>query len=138
MYEKYGDGVEFFMVYVREAHPTDGWQVGSNEREEVLFAQPTSLDERVDVAHAMCEQLEIAIPTLVDNMKNTTEKDYSAHPDRLYLVGMDGTIAYKSGRGPWGFKPPELENAIRKTLGLEVEESTPDEAPARRRRRAAR
>lgn len=138
MYEKYRDDVEFFVVYVKEAHPTDGWQLGINERDKVLFAQPTTIDQRVDVAHAMCQELKISIPTLIDNIENTTEKSYSAHPDRLYLVGVDGRIAYKSGRGPWGFKPRELEKEIRRTLGLEAEDAESDPpAKSRSRRRAA-
>ena len=39
-------------------------------------------------------------------------KTYGAHPDRLYLVGRDGKIAYTGGRGPTGFRPDELEEAI--------------------------
>ena len=39
-----------------------------------------------------------------------------ALPDRLYLVGKDGKITYAGGRGPRGFKPDELEDAIREEL----------------------
>ena len=50
-------------------------------------------------------------------MDNTTDLAYSALPDRLYLIGKDGTIAYKSGRGPMGFRPDEFEVAIKEYLG---------------------
>ncbi len=116
MYEKYGEEVEFFVVYVREAHPTDGWQVGVNSRDKVLFAQPKTLDERIDVAHSMCEQLKMSIPTLIDNMEDTTEKNYQAHPDRLYLVGKDGKSAFQGAPGPVGFRPEVLEEALVKEL----------------------
>jgi alkylhydroperoxidase family enzyme len=33
-------------------------------------------------------------------------------PDRLYLLDRRGRVVYKSGRGPFGFKPGELEQAI--------------------------
>jgi hypothetical protein len=33
-------------------------------------------------------------------------------PARLYLIDADGKVAYKSGRGPFGFKPGELEQAL--------------------------
>ncbi|MCH8913658.1 MAG: hypothetical protein IIA33_08845 [Planctomycetes bacterium] len=39
----------------------------------------------------------------------------TALPDRLYLIGVDGTIAYKSGQGPMGFRPEELDAAITST-----------------------
>jgi len=105
------------VVYVREAHPTDGWQLGVNKREGVLFSQPTSLEERVDVAHEMCTKLELSIPTLIDAMDNKVGQTYAAFPDRLYLVGNDGNIVYKGAPGPFGFKPKELRAAIARELG---------------------
>ncbi len=50
--------------------------------------------------------------TLIDDMDNSTDLAYSALPDRLYLVGKDGRIAYRSGPGPMGFRPDQLEAAI--------------------------
>ena len=50
-------------------------------------------------------------------MDNSTDLAYSALPDRLYLVGTDGKIAYNSGRGPMGFRPDEFETAIKDYLG---------------------
>jgi type I thyroxine 5'-deiodinase len=78
----------------------------------VEFAQPASFDERQHVAEACVLHLELAIPTVIDDMENSTDLAYSALPDRLYLIGADGTIAYRSGPGPMGFKPDELEAAI--------------------------
>ncbi len=117
LYADYGDRVEFLVVYVREAHPTDGWQLGVNERDGVLFAQPKSLEDRIEVAHEMCEKLELSIPTLIDKMDNKVGETYAGFPDRLYLIGSDGKIAYKGARGPFGFKPPELRAAIASELG---------------------
>ena len=39
-------------------------------------------------------------------------------PDRLYLVGRDGRIAFQGGEGPFGFKPEELERAIERRVSL--------------------
>ena len=46
-------------------------------------------------------------------MEDTAGSAYDAHPDRLYLVGRDGRIAYRGGPGPFGFDPEELAAAIR-------------------------
>lgn len=100
------------MVYIREAHPTDEWQVESNERDGVIYAQPETLDQRVEVAQACTLRLELDIPTLIDDMSNSTDLKYYALPDRLYLVGRDGRIAYRGGPGPFGFIAAELEQAI--------------------------
>ena len=45
-------------------------------------------------------------------MENSVNKAYSAQPDRLYLVGKDGTIAYAGEKGPRGFDPDGWEEAI--------------------------
>ena len=116
MYAKYGDDVQFLVVYIREAHPTDGWQVPQNVREEILFVQPTKIDDRRQVAKKMCSVLKLSLPTVIDNLDDKVNQAYTAWPDRLYLVGRDGKIAYKSKPGPWGFKPRELETAIERSL----------------------
>ena len=56
------------------------------------------------------------MPALIDGMDDAVNKAYQALPDRLYLVGKNGEIAYAGDRGPFGFKPDELETAIRAEL----------------------
>ena len=46
LYRRYKDRATFVMVYVREAHPTDGWRMDSNDRPNVATAQPRTYDER--------------------------------------------------------------------------------------------
>ena len=116
LYDTYGKDVKFLMVYIREAHPTDGRQSRANEREGILFAQPTTFEERLGIAKEMCTKLDISIPGVIDGLDNKINNAYSAAPDRLYLVTKDGTIAYKGDRGPRGFDPDELEEAIKREL----------------------
>ena len=108
--------MEFFVVYIQEAHPTDGWQLQINVDEAVVYAQPATEDAREHVAEACSIHLDLSIPTIIDDMDNTTDLAYSALPDRLYLVGTDGRIAYKSAPGPMGFRPDEFEAAISEYL----------------------
>ncbi len=119
MYETYSEDVKFLMVYIREAHPTDGWQSKANEREGILIKQPTTFEARLDVAKQMCTKLDISIPGVIDEMDNKVNTAYSAAPDRLYLISTEGTIAYKGGPGPRGFVPAELEAAIKQELASE-------------------
>ena len=116
MYAKYGDDVQFLVVYIREAHPTDGWQVGQNTRENILFVQPKDFDARRQVAKQMCSVLKLSLPTVIDKLDDKVGQAYTAWPDRLYLVGRDGKIAFKGKPGPFGFKPRELEAAIESSL----------------------
>ena len=102
----------FFVVYIREAHPSDAWQVPSNVKDDVVYSSPENNTERVDLANVCVKKLGIDIPALVDHFDDSTDTAYSGWPDRLYLIDRDGRIAYKSGPGPFGFKPTELEQAI--------------------------
>jgi len=51
-------------------------------------------------------------PLLVDTVDDHVGNAYSGMPDRLYVLDRTGTVAYQSGRGPFGFKPGELEQAL--------------------------
>ena len=100
------------MVYVKEIHPTDGWQVKENERDGVLHRQHQSFDERVQVGEQCMIKMALEMPALVDEMDDAVATAYAAVPERLYLVGRDGCIAYKGGVGPMFFQPSEWEQAI--------------------------
>lgn len=108
--------MRFYVVYIQEAHPTDGWQVPDNEQEHVLYATPQTVSEREQLASTCVLHLNLSIPTLLDDMTNEVDMKYAALPDRLYLIAADGRVAYRSGPGPWGFKPDELEAAIEEYL----------------------
>jgi type I thyroxine 5'-deiodinase len=54
------------------------------------------------------------VPLVLDNMENEAEFAYSAHPERLYVLDADGTIAYKGGMGPFDYKPEELDEWLSK------------------------
>ena len=120
MHRRFSDRVAFFVVYIREAHPTNEWQVEDNEREGVLFTQPTTLAARTEVAATCALRLTLSIPTLVDDLDNLTDLKYYALPDRLYLIGRDGRVAYRGAPGPFGFVAAELEQAIERYLAAPV------------------
>lgn len=116
MYRQYRDQAVFYVVYIREAHPSDSWQLPSNLRDGVVFASPENLERRSEVAQACVIKLGIEIPALVDDFDDRTDLAYMGWPDRLYVVDREGRIAYLSKPGPFGFKPAEAEAALRQLL----------------------
>ncbi len=116
IYARFRDRVDFYVVYIKEIHPTDGWQVKENEQEAVLFRQHRSMEERVEVGQACMVKMALEMPAVVDEMDDAVAKAYGAMPERLYLVGEDGRVAYKGGIGPMFFRPLEWEQAIRDYL----------------------
>ena len=117
MFEQYRDRVAFYVVYIQEAHPTDLWQMAVNVRDGVLFRSPRTDNERTETASACVRNLGIRIPALLDGIENRTERAYTAWPDRLYLIGRDGQILFKTRPGPYGFSSHALEEALLKSYG---------------------
>ncbi len=130
LYAQYHDRIQFLVIYIREAHPVDGWWLGGGVTGRLTTAivergfaaeapqaatdvyDPKTIEERQVVAKRCETALNYEIQTYVDTMDDTVSKAYAAKPTRLYLVGLDGRVAYAGGLGPFGFKPPELEEAI--------------------------
>ena len=103
-------------MYIQEAHPTDLWQMASNIRDGVLFHSARTKEERTETASACVRNLGIRIPALLDGIDNQTERAYTGWPDRLYLIGQDGRVIFKSRPGPYGFSSKELAEALRSPL----------------------
>ena len=121
LYELYHDRVKFLVVYIREAHPVDGWWLGSGllgllmKRKYTVITDvydPKTIQERRVVAGRCEETLRYGIETYVDGMDDGVSKAYAAMSTRLYLIGLDGRVVYTGGLGPFGFKPNELKSAI--------------------------
>ncbi len=93
------------MIYIQEAHPSDGWVVRSNVRAGIEVATPLLMDDRKAVAKTCATSLKLPMPTLVDRMDNAVNYQYSAWPDRIYVIDRDGRIAVQARHGPGGFKP---------------------------------
>ena len=117
LWETYQDRVNFVVVYIREAHPEDGWVVTPNRDEDIAFMDPTNDQEREEVATACAIRLKIRMPVVIDEIDDTIASAYGALPDRLYLIDKGGTVAYQGEPGPWGFDSEKLAQALTKLVG---------------------
>ena len=108
--------MQFLAVYVREAHPEEGWIISENRRSGLAIHEPANDDERRAVAATCAVNLRMKMPMVVDHIDNAVASAYGGWPDRLYLIRPDGRIAYQGGEGPFGFKPELLERAIETEL----------------------
>ena len=117
LHERHGEEVAFFIVYIREAHPEDGWVLADNRREAIALDDPKTLEDRAEAAGACALRLRTAIPILLDDVDDAVASAYGGWPDRLYLIGRDGSVAFQGEVGPFGFKPEELAHAIEVELG---------------------
>jgi hypothetical protein len=113
------------VVYITEAHPSDVWQMQSNIKDAVVFTSPKNEQERALIAGACVRKLGIEFPALLDEFGNSTEQAYTGWPDRIYLIDLDGRVAYKSLPGPFGFKPEQLGIALAQTVSRTAQGAGP-------------
>jgi len=123
VYDKYRNDVEFATIYIREAHPIDRWwlaetkfmsMVGRFFNSYVSYntKNPTTMEERRQVALSCKQALLGDIPVYVDEMDNKIDLAYVGWPTRVYFVGVDGRVVYDSGMGPFGLSAEELDEKI--------------------------
>jgi hypothetical protein len=117
IYNDYKDHAEFLTIYVREAHPTDEWQMKSNVKDDVCYAQPKNLEGRVAIANDFINRYKYPVPFGIDDMSNKAEGAYSAWPERLYIIDESGHIAYKGGNGPFKYDPKEVRGWLSARYG---------------------
>jgi type I thyroxine 5'-deiodinase len=99
-----------------EAHAFDAWQDDDNLKDKISVSSPKTFAERCAVEGMCATKLALRIPALVDDLTNSTEEAYTAWPDRLYVIDAEGRVAYKSRPGPFGFKPAQMEDALKRVL----------------------
>lgn len=122
LYEQYHEEVQFLNIYIREAHPIDGWWLGrrlTKKIVKIIFPKasmehydPKTIEERRAVAEECQIALQYGVQTYVDKMDDAVNHAYAAWPTRLYLIGLDGKVVYAGGLGPYDFFPRKLKTAI--------------------------
>lgn len=116
LHRDFGGEVVFYVVYIREAHPEDGWVLTGNREAGIALVDPVDDGERTAVAESCAVDLRMPWPVLVDRTDDVVARAYGGWPDRLYLIGRDGRVAFRGGEGPFGFVPSELRAAIEREL----------------------
>ena len=111
LYVSYKDRVQFFLVYISEAHPKG--------LKGEFDGQPKNIEQRSILATRCVSELKLSLPVLMDTMDGVAEKAYKGRPVRLCILDIHGKVAYYSERGPKGFEPKEAEAVIKKLLAYE-------------------
>jgi peroxiredoxin len=85
LYQDYRDeDVEFFLVYIREAHPGD--EVSAHE----------SYDDKVEAAELLRNEEDVEIPILVDDVDGSIHRKYGQMPNSTYIIDKSGSVAFRS------------------------------------------
>ncbi len=116
LYAKYKDRVQFYLIYIREAHPSNGWQVPNNLIEDILVVEPGTDAERTEVASACQIALDLHMPMLIDSIENDIDINYVGLPMRQFLIDADGKIVYHGAKGPFGWDDEAFEESLKELL----------------------
>lgn len=108
MYTQYKDRADFLAVYIREAHPTDEWEMKQNLTQNVCYAQPKTLAQRVAIANDFVKRFKFPIPIGIDAMSDYADHLYGGWPERLYVIDPSGKVVYRGGMGPFDYHPAEV------------------------------
>ena len=84
-----------------------------NEQDDVCYAQPITLSDRLAIARAFVQRHTYPIPFAVDGIDDAAMKAFAAWPERLYIVDEKGTLVYCGEVGPFGYHPEQVEAWLR-------------------------
>lgn len=98
----------------------------SNRKEQFVFNQPRSIEERRTLAKLLPERLKYRLRVALDPIEGPAEKAYAAWPERIYVIGVGGRIEYKARPGPFGFKPDEAEASLKQVVGATLPANSSD------------
>ena len=115
IHQQFGDQIHAVVLYTIEAHPKgdpapnrgEEWVTTPNEQQGILHRQPTTVDERRELAARFVELTGTAVPIVLDNMDNTGWETIGRAPNAAILLRPDGAVAAKHG---WFDGPTMIES----------------------------
>ena len=85
LYTEFRDqGFEFFTVYVREPHPAEHYGAHSSWNQKVRYARDCRAQDGIQT------------PVLVDDLVGSVHRLYGTLPNMIFVIDLDGRIAYKA------------------------------------------
>ena len=124
LYKAYKGKAQFFLVYLREAHPSRAKPPAAAPRARaqarrsgnVSIAQHKTIAERAIAADKCMKGLKLTIPILLDSIGGEYIKAYTGFQAGTVVIDINGKIAYWTRGGPGGCRPGEAEAALKKLL----------------------
>jgi hypothetical protein len=105
IYRELKDRMRFLTVYVREAHPADGWVSQNNVDAGICFNLPRTPDDRVAIARELIEKMDFTIPLALDDMENGAAQLYGALPTGWWSWMERASLAIPVPLGPTASTP---------------------------------
>ena len=111
--------IDFIIVYIREAHASDGWKFDGKNYSFIRHHRDIS--DRLNAIKVMIQMAHIRrdqrVSIYCDTMDNITKNVFRAWPERLYVL-YDQKILYQGGEGPDGYSIPSVDYVLKQHVGL--------------------
>lgn len=105
--ERFQGGVDFSLVYIREAHPEGGFMPlqSRDGKEHSVPPQPDpkSIEERKTQALGFQKNTTSWLRAFADTVDDEMAVRWGAWPNRIFVVGKDRRVLYSGGPGPFYF-----------------------------------
>lgn len=108
---QYGNVLTTVVVLTVEAHPTNASPyfgyvniTGQNQQEGILFPQPQTYGQRLQLADTLQQRYAISVPVFVDLPCNSWWSTYGPAPNNAYLIKPNGEVFSKHG---WFDRAPD-------------------------------
>lgn len=107
--EKYKDAFVYIVLYINEAHPSNGWFIGDGV---YTIANHTCIQDRKIAAQYLDDDLHPDVHVLLDNVENQGQKVFGTKYERLYVL-QEGRVLYQGGNGPFGYNLDDLDEFLK-------------------------
>jgi hypothetical protein len=113
--ENFADSVDFIIVYLSEAHPTNEWKIDGNFDiyQHVLQKDRIEAGKILEktIIEKFGEEKAKKMPIYLDLMTNEFSDSFAAHPERLLVID-NRTLTFYGGTGPFFYSIPELRQFL--------------------------
>uniref|UniRef100_A0A8C5QXM0 Iodothyronine deiodinase n=1 Tax=Leptobrachium leishanense TaxID=445787 RepID=A0A8C5QXM0_9ANUR len=114
--EEFSDVADFLLVYIDEAHPSDGWAAPDVPSYEVK--KHRNQEERCAAANKLLQHFSLPpqCQVVADCMDNNTNVAYGVSFERVCIVQRQ-KIVYLGGKGPFFYNLQEVRRWLELTFG---------------------
>lgn len=110
---RFGDRVDFLTVYLKEAHPTGGWEAPG---QPWVVAEAVDTQERLAVARDFFTKVSLRGQLAVDGVENHAPVLFAAMPDRIFVINADRRFVHVQEKGPFGYQPDHVASFLESQL----------------------
>lgn len=113
--EEFSSVADFLLVYIDEAHPSDGWAVPGDSSLSFEVKKHRNQEDRCAAAHQLLEHFSLPpqCRVVADRMDNNANVAYGVAFERVCIVQRQ-KIAYLGGKGPFCYNLQEVRRWLEK------------------------